>query len=96
MNTWADETLALSVSEATMQDWLAAAATIREAPPTFFDTRPAHPPVARPAIARRAPAADRAGATPPKATAAQAAGVGGARTAYWLALAAAVAVLAYV
>jgi hypothetical protein len=96
MNMWADETLALSVTDATMQDWLAAAATIRDAPPTFFGARPAHPAVRRPAIERRTPAAGRSRSSYPKAAAAEANGVGGAPTAFWLVLVAALAVLAYV
>lgn len=95
MNTWADETLALSVTEATMQDWLAAAATIRDAPPTFFDARPAHPAVRRPAIERRIPAAVRQCHATMKATATTTGSVDGARTPFWLLLAGALAVLAY-
>jgi len=94
MTMWSDETLALNVTEATMQDWLAAAATIRDAAPSLFDPRPmAHPAVRRPAIARR---------TSPLAvprrplSKSPAAGAGGARLAYWLVLVAALAVLAYV
>jgi hypothetical protein len=94
MTTWTDETLALSVTEATMQDWLAAAATIRDAPPTFFDARPAHPAVRRPAIERRYASAVRTRPAPTPA-AATAGGAGGARTAFWLLLAGALAVLAY-
>lgn len=93
MTTWTDETLALSVTEATMQDWLAAAATIRDAPPTFFDARPAHPAVRRPAIERRNTVAVRT--RPAPKAAATAGGAGGARTVFWLLLAGALAVLAY-
>lgn len=96
MTMWADETLALSVTEATMQDWLAAAATIRDAPPTFFDARPAHPAVRRPAIERRTPAAVRSRSPKPTPEAAEEGLVGGARTAFWLLLVGALAVLAYV
>ncbi len=90
---WSDETLALSVTEATMQDWLAAAATIRDAPPTFFNVRPmAHPAVVRPAIERRAAAVR----SPAAGSATLYAATGGARTAYWVVLVCALAVLAYV
>jgi hypothetical protein len=91
MTIWGDETLALSVTEATMQEWLTAAATIRDAPPTFFDARPmAHPAVVRPTIERRAVAVR----APAARSGCLDAATGGARTADWLVLA--LAVLAYV
>jgi len=68
-------------------------ATIRDAPSTFFDARPlAHPAVVRPAIERRAAA----GREPAARSAALHTATGGARTAYWLALVCAMAVLAYI
>jgi hypothetical protein len=93
MTMWSDETLALSVTKATMQDWQAAIATVRDAPPTFFDARPlAHPAVVRPAIERRAAA----GREPAARFAAPHTVTGGARTAYRLVLVCAMAVLAYI
>lgn len=96
MTTWADETLTLSVTEATMQDWLAAVAALRDAPPTFFDARPAHPAVRRAAIERPTSPVGRSRSQLSKSTATAAGGAGGARTAYWLVLVIALAALAYV
>lgn len=92
MNTMADDTLALTVAEATMQDWLAAAALMKGAPmplyvrPTSMVPEVWSAPVRRRAAAR-GPAAK---AVPPVESGA----VGGARTVYWVLLALAVGALA--
>ena len=93
-----DETMALTVAEATMQDWEAAVTVMRESPMTFcMASLPApHPVRRRPAVVRPAgtlPAHGTAKRSAPMTSHAEPAQVGGARTLYWLALAAALAVM---
>ena len=89
----ADGSLALSVAEATMQDWMAAVAQAsRGLPPLAADLRAApvfasHPIAARPVVRRPA---RRPAVAPPSR---ESGSVAGARSAYWIALA---AVLAWV
>jgi hypothetical protein len=93
MNRMTDETMALSVTEATMQDWLAAMTLLREAPPpvagprtvlwpedTLTSTRRVAPVTTR---RRVAPAPARPDRAPLR--------VAGAGTAYWWLLALALA-----
>ncbi|HQR21154.1 MAG TPA: hypothetical protein PLE54_13385 [Burkholderiaceae bacterium] len=93
-----DETLALTVSEATMQDWQAAVTLMKQSPMSFcMASLPApHPVLRRPAVVRvtrtAPPHCDAARHRP--AAAEDPARVGGARTVYWVALAAALAVMA--
>ena len=93
MGVMTEETLALTVAEATMQDWLAALTQIKQAPQGFLAplAQPAsHPelcrpmPVRRPVVCTRRPAASVSVAPQERASA-----VGGARSAYWVGLAAA-------
>lgn len=92
MNEMADGSLALSVAEATMQDWMAAVAQATLGlPPLAADLRAApvfasHPIAARPVVRRPA---RRPAAAPPR----ESGSVAGARSVYWIALA---AVLAWV
>ena len=78
-----EETLALRVDEATMQDWLAAVTMIKFAPPSTYSTAPfdPHPEPIQRAPARRAAAARRPAAKPAPTL------VAGARSFYWLGLA---------
>jgi hypothetical protein len=78
-----EETLALRVDEATMQDWLAAVTMIKFAPPSVYSTTPLdpHPECAERARVRRAAALRRSSAKPAPAP------VAGARTPYWVGLA---------
>jgi hypothetical protein len=90
MGTLREETLALRVDEATMQDWLAAVTMIKFAPPSTYSTTLLDPhPERVQCTARRSPAARR-----PVAKAAPAA-VAGARTGYWVVLALTVALVAF-
>jgi hypothetical protein len=93
MSSMADETLAFSVAEATMQDWLAAVLLAQQEP--MPRRAQPHPVCIRPAFARPAPRivlvrpVARTVVRPAKAeTSGQ---VAGARTVYWLGLAAALA-----
>lgn len=93
MSAMADETLAFSVAEATMQDWLAAVLVAEQEP---MPPRPQpHPVCARSAFARPALRTDpmrpvaRTVVRPAKTEASGQ--VAGARTVYWLGLAAALA-----
>lgn len=93
-----DETMALTVTEATMQDWQAAVTVMKQSPMSFcIASLPApHPVMRRPRVGRPASTLPAVGAA--KRTAVMAphvvpAPVGGARTVYWLALAAALAVM---
>jgi hypothetical protein len=93
MNRMTDETMALSVTEATMQDWLAAMTLLREAPPPVAAPRTAlWPEDALPPARRVATVASRrrvasAPAMPDPAPLR----VAGAGTAYWWLLALALA-----
>jgi hypothetical protein len=86
MKAIADETLAFSVSESTMQDWLAAVMLAKHEPTPAYAPRnqPSHPVrlLELPKPARRC-------VVPPAPVAPI--GVAGARTVYWLSLAAALA-----
>ena len=87
-----DETLAFNVADATMQDWLAAVSDIRFAPPSTYSTArfDPHPERPHPLPVRRPPTG------PARRTAhAAPAAVAGARTAYWMGLALALAVLTF-
>ena len=94
-----DEAMALTVAEATMQDFLAAVMLVERSPAPIPTVRvqPSRPlieyPVTRhPARSRLQPAAIRTVTMPrPVAHADKTAPVAGARTVYWLALAAAMA-----
>jgi hypothetical protein len=95
MSTMADETLAFSVAEATMQEWLAAMLLARLEPmPPCPQQLPPHPVHFRQAFVqpatRVAPA--RASSRPTRPAAARNGFVAGARAVYWLSLAAALAV----
>jgi hypothetical protein len=91
-----EETLALTVVETTMQEWLAAATLIRETPALLFAAAPSsHPTVTRPRPAR--PAARLAQRPAPAFVERQEvdATVGGARSIFWTGLALAVGVLVF-
>jgi hypothetical protein len=97
-----DEAMALTVAEATMQDFLAAVMLVERSPAPIPTVRvqPSRPlidyPVTRhPVRSRLQPAATRLATLPrPVAHADKTASVAGARTVYWLALAAAMAAVA--
>ena len=93
MNRMTDETMALSVTEATMQDWLTAMTLLREAPPPVAGPRTVLWPEDVPAPARRAAAvASRRRVAPAPAMPEPAPlRVAGASTAYWWLLALALA-----
>ena len=96
MRTMDDETLALTVVETTMQEWMAAVTLIRQTPGLLFAAAPsAHPAVIRPRPVR--PAARAAQRPAPAVVTRQevVATVGGARSIYWTGLALAVAALAF-
>jgi len=96
----ADETLAFSVAEVTMQDWLAAVLLAKQEPAMTPPLR-THPQWIQPAFARPARRvvsvhsasrqAARTAARPAKAAAERGGLVAGARAVYWLGLAAALA-----
>ena len=93
-----DETMALTVTEATMQDWQAAVTVMKQSPISFcIASLPApHPVLRRPAVVRPASTLSATGPSRrsvPVTPYTEPAPVGGARTVYWLALAAALAVL---
>jgi hypothetical protein len=88
MNAMSEESWALSVTEATMQEWLAAMTLLPKAPepvampwtsPWPEDVRPAVSRATPPRGRRRAPAPIQADVATPR--------VAGARTAYWVLLA---------
>jgi len=97
MNAMTDETLAMTVAEATMQDWLAAMTMLKSMPtPLYAAPAPVSPPALRPVAHRHGPApAKRVTVAAPVAPADSAVRVAGARTLYWVTLAIAVAVLAF-
>jgi hypothetical protein len=92
MNTMADETLAFSVAEATMQEWLAAMLLVKlePMPPR---PQPQQPVYVRPAFVRPAPriVPARPAPRPVRPVAEHSGRFAGARTVYWLGLAAALA-----
>jgi hypothetical protein len=91
MGTLGEETLALRVDEATMQEWLAAVTMIQFAPPSTYSTTPldSHPERVERARVRRSTTGRR---PPPQPVPT---GVAGARSAYWIGLALAVGLLAF-
>lgn len=93
MGVMTEETLALDVAEATMQDWLAALTQLKQAPQDFLAplAQPAsHPVVFRPVPVRRPVACTRQRPASVSVASEQcASAVGGARSAYWVGLAAA-------
>lgn len=90
MSAMADETLAFSVAEATMQDWLAAV-LVAEQEPMPPRSQP-HPVCVRPAFARPRPRTVPVRPVAPTVVRPETSGqVAGARTVYWLSLAAALA-----
>lgn len=97
MNAMTDETLAMTVAEATMQDWLAAMTTLKSMPtPLYAAPAPVSPPALRRVALRHGPApVKRVTVAAPEVPADSAARVAGARTLYWVTLAIAVAVLAF-
>jgi hypothetical protein len=89
MNRMADETLALTVAEVTMQDWLAAVTHFRQQPQPILTDRytalqPAFVPWTAPTRSRGARRPVRTEVKHEATT-----GIGGARSLYWWALAAA-------
>jgi hypothetical protein len=97
MNAMTDETLAMTVNEATMQDWLAAMTMMESMPtPLYVASAPASPPAMRRVVARQhAVSVRRVAAAAPVVPVDSAARVAGALTLYWVTLAIAVAVLAF-
>lgn len=93
MNRMTDETMALSVTEATMQEWLTAMTLLREAPPPVAGPRTVLWPEDVPSPARRAAAvAHRRRVAPARPLADPApTRVAGAGTLYWWLLALALA-----
>lgn len=99
-----DETMALTVAETTMQEFLAAVMLaqnlggVAPAPAPASSVQPTHPVITRSTV-RRPPAARPASTaqrlrTPPATKATEPERVAGARTAYWVLLAGALATLA--
>jgi hypothetical protein len=91
MSTLSEETLALRVDEASMQDWLAAVTTFKFAPPSTYSTArfEPHPEPARPLPQRRVASNPvRRQQEPAQAT------LAGARTGFWVVLAAAAGLMA--
>ena len=97
MNAMTDETLAMTVAEATMQDWLAAMTMLKSMPtPLYAAPAPVAPPAMRRVAVRQGPVpVKRVAAAAPVVSVESAARVAGARTLYWVTLAVAVAVLAF-
>jgi len=92
-----DETLAMTVAEATMQDWLAAMTMLKSMPtPLYAAPTPVSPPALRRVAHRHGPTpVKRVKVAAPVAPADSSVRVAGARTLYWVTLAIAVAVLAF-
>jgi hypothetical protein len=90
MNPLGEETLAVRVDEASMQDWLAAVTTFKFAPPSTYSTTryEPHPEPVRPSPPRRVASPVRREKESAQAT------LAGARTAFWVVLAAAVGLMA--
>src|SRR5512139_3505007 len=97
MNAMTDGTLAMTVAEATMQDWLAAMTTLKCMPtPLYAAPAPVSPPALRRVAHRHGSApVKRVTVAAPTVPADSAVRVVGARTLYWVTLAIAVAVLAF-
>lgn len=93
MNAMTDETMALSVTEATMQDWLTAMALLREAPEPVAAPRSVLWPEDMQPVRRVAAATSRRRVAPaPASTDPAPLRVAGAGTVYWWLLALALAV----
>lgn len=92
MSTLGEEILAFRVDEASMQDWLAAVTTFKFAPPSTYSTTrfEPHPELARPTPQRRV------GGNAPRQREPARATLAGARTVFWVVLAAAVGLMALV
>jgi hypothetical protein len=90
MDTTLDGAMALSVAEATMQDWLAAVTSIKLAPPSVYSTAPLQP---HP-VPERARAIRRASQPQPRQLPAPPSRVAGARSGYWFALALTLGIMA--
>jgi len=100
MNRMTDETMALTVAEATMQDFLAAVLLAEREPRMAMPRpQPSRPlveyPVTRQSARARMPSSGRHGTSVPVARDATADSVAGARTIYWLGLAVAVAFITF-
>ena len=100
MNAMTDDAMALTVADATMQDWLTALEVIRTSPPPALSPSlhrsPAtlsHPRIADFTMTARRPARRPVAPAVRRGADENESAVGGARTAYWLALAAALAVM---
>jgi hypothetical protein len=96
MNAMTDETLAMTVNEATMRDWLAAMTMMKSMPtPLYAASAPVAPPAMRRVAVRQGPVpVKRVTPAAPVVPVDNAARVAGARTLYWVTLAVAVAALA--
>jgi hypothetical protein len=94
MNAMTDETMALSVTEATMQDWLTAMTLLREAPEPVAAPRTVLWPEDVPTVTRRVAAVPSRRRVAPAPAAADPAPlrVAGAGTVYWWLLAVVLAV----
>jgi hypothetical protein len=100
MNRMTDETMALTVAEATMQDFLAAVLLAeRDCSPALARVQPSRPlieyPVARQTARARMQSPGRHSRPVPVARDAATDNVAGARTIYWLGLAVAVAFITF-
>ncbi len=95
MNAMTDETLALSVTESTMQDWLTAMTLLRDAPaPVAARWTAIWPEDPQPTVRRpTAPCTRRRVAAAPTEPDDTESRVAGARTAYWVLLALALAAM---
>lgn len=101
MNAMTDDAMALTVAEATMQDWLAALEVIRTCPPPAWtpSLQRSPSPLSHPSIVEfsmspaRRPLRRQVASAARRVADDHESAVGGARTAYWLALAAALAVM---
>jgi hypothetical protein len=97
MNAMIDETLAMTVAEATMQDWLAAMTMMKSMPtPLYVASAPVVSTAMRRVAVRHGPVpVKRVTVAAPVVQVDSAARVAGARALYWVTLAVAVAVLAF-
>ena len=97
MYTMTDDCLALTVAEATMQDWLAAVTVMRSLPtPLYVAPAPTQPVVQWPPVSRMSARPVRRAHVPAAVGARESEnGVAGARPFYWMALAVAVGVFAF-
>jgi len=97
MYTMTDDCLALTVAEATMQDWLAAVTVMRSLPtPLYVAPAPAQPVVQWPPVSRMSARPVRRAHVSAVADAQESeSAVAGARPLYWMALVVAVGVFAF-